>query len=101
MTANEIQLVYAPSHRHALAMLKQYRGDYYLAEALHVRWQARHSGVPLAELHLMDFSRIIPPSIVYLLFDKRLPVSVRDRINRGLADMQRSGALQALIKRYQ
>jgi polar amino acid transport system substrate-binding protein len=72
VAANDIQLVYAPSHRHALAMLKQYRGDYYMAEELRVRWQARHSGVSLVELHMMDFSNIIPPSVVYLLFDKRI-----------------------------
>src|SRR5690606_39179116 len=36
--ANQVTLISAPSHRHALAMLKHGRGDFYVAEDVRVHW---------------------------------------------------------------
>lgn len=101
VAANDIQLIFAPSPRHALAMLKQKRGDFYMAESVRALWQARQSKVPLTELHMLDFSSIIPPSVVYFLFDKRIPAQTRQRIDRRLQELKESGELDSMIARYQ
>jgi polar amino acid transport system substrate-binding protein len=99
--SNKIQLVYAPSHKHALAMLRQYRGDFYMAEALRVGWQARRMGVSANELFIIDFSEVIPPSVVYFLLDKRISPAMRAHINQRLFEIKQSGELANIVAQYQ
>jgi polar amino acid transport system substrate-binding protein len=101
VAANHITLVRAPSHRHALAMLRQGRGDFYLAEEVRVRWQIRNTALAASDLHLLDFSAILPPSILYLLLDKRMPIATRERINQQLLALQDKGVIADILSRYQ
>lgn len=99
--AHNIELVQAPTHRHALAMLKQHRGDYYVAEELRVRWHAQRMDIPLSDLVMLDFSNVIPPSVVYLLLDKRIAPATRTLINKRLHELEQSGELAQILARYQ
>ncbi len=98
--AHRLQLIQAPSHRHALAMLRQGRADYYMAEELRIQWQARQLDIPPSALELRDFTSIIPPSQVYFLFDRRLGGELRKQLNDHLRQMEETGELAELVARY-
>ena len=98
---NNIILVSAPSHRHALAMLKQGRGDFYLAEDVRVRWEVKRAEMPLSDLHLIDFSDVIPPSLLYLLLDKKMPADTRKQIDQALLRLEQRGEIEKILRDYQ
>ncbi|HTF83285.1 MAG TPA: ABC transporter substrate-binding protein [Cellvibrio sp.] len=97
---HDITLVSAPSHRHALAMLKQGRGDFYLAEDVRVRWELSRGDMRMSDLQLLDFSSVIPPSRLYLLLDARMPGRVKEQINTRLLQLHREGGMEDILDRY-
>lgn len=101
VSARNIELVYAPSHRHALSMLRHGRGDFYLAEEIRVRWQIRDAGMKADDFHLLDFSAILPESVLYFLFDKRMPARIKADISHRLKHMRDQGAIAEIVNRYQ
>ena len=98
---NNVTLVSAPSHRHALAMLRQGRGDFYLAEDVRVRWEVKRAKIALSDFHLIDFSRVIPPSLLYLLLDKKMPANTRQQIDQALLRLEQRGEIEKILKGYQ
>ncbi|ACE83944.1 putative amino acid ABC transporter, periplasmic amino acid-binding portion [Cellvibrio japonicus Ueda107] len=96
----EIQLVYAPNHSSALAMLMQRRGDFYLAEDLRTHWLLRQNQLNLTQFHLIDFSSVIPPSQLFYIVDKNLPEPIKTRLQSRLTEMRDQGELEALIAPY-
>lgn len=93
-------LVAAPSHAHALAMLRQGRGDLYVAEEVRIHWEAMRSGRGLYDLALYDFSAVIPDADVFLTADAELPASVLQTLEARLAALDNKGALRRVYDRY-
>ena len=100
LKAMAIEPVYAPSHRHALAMLRQQRADFYLVEEPRLYWQAQQLGIDRAQLQTLDFSAIIPTTQIAFVFDKRIPASTREQLNQALDKLHQSGELEQILQRY-
>ena len=66
-------LVEAPSHQHALAMLRQRRGDYYLAEHIRVDWEIARAGGGREDLRIHDFSALMAATPIHLIHNRDLP----------------------------
>lgn len=81
-------LVFAPSHTHALAMLRQGRGDVYLAEDVRIRWEVARAGLSLADIAVYDFHHVIPDAEVHLTADSALPAAVLQGFERKLQKLQ-------------
>ena len=94
------KLVDAPSHQHALAMLRQRRGDYYLAEDIRVEWEIARAGGGREDLAIHDFSALIPDTPVHLIHNRDLPAPLAGELGRRLMLLETSGKLDVIRHRY-
>src|SRR5690606_25247272 len=86
-------LVGAPSHQHALAMLRMGRGDMYLTEDIRVQWEIKRAGLGADDLRIHDFSTIIAPIDIHIIYDRRLPESFQAQLAQRLTRLRSSGEL--------
>ncbi len=93
-------LVEAPSHQHALAMLRQRRGDYYLAEYIRVDWEIARAGGGREDLSIHDFSALLAPTPIHLIHNRDLPEAQARVLVERLRAMAAAGTLEALYGRY-
>lgn len=100
MKSMNIQPVFAPSHRLALAMFKQGRADYYLVEEPRLHWHARQMQIDMSQLQMLDFFSIIPTSDITFVFDRRIPEATREQLNQALDNLKESGELDQILEPY-
>ena len=54
----------------------------------------------MSDLRLLDFSSVIPPSMLYLLLDAHMPEAVKDQINTRLLQLYQEGGMEDILNRY-
>lgn len=94
------EVVDAPSHHHALAMLRQRRGDYYLAEDIRVEWEIARAGGGREDLAIHDFSALMADTSIHLIHNRDLPAPLASKLGQRLRTLEASGKLDAIRHRY-
>ncbi|HEY7886039.1 MAG TPA: hypothetical protein VIC08_13935 [Cellvibrionaceae bacterium] len=98
--AQKHTLVGAPSHTHALAMLRMGRGDMYLAEDIRVQWEINRAGQGSDDLAIHDFSHMIAPIDIHIIYHRQLPQVLLQHMTQRLEALEHSGELRSIRTRY-
>lgn len=88
------------THNQAVKMLHHGRGDAFLAHAPRIKLALEQTRLAQHDFDIQRFGHVIPPTAVYLGFDKKMPSELKAFINRRLIALQDSGELARILSRY-
>jgi hypothetical protein len=98
--SGEIQDIRAFTPASALKMLRHQRGDAYVDWRLRVLYNLPEAGLNVDQVHLADFSKIMPTQGIHLLYSSKIPAETALTINTRLAAIIENGTLSRIVQAY-
>lgn len=97
--ALKMEILKAAGHDEAMSLFLAGKADYYLIYKPRGTYLLHKQGHRLEEFDFVSLPQVKPVK-VYLMFDKHMPDSLKQSLNKGVAFLRRSGRLNGILRKY-